>query len=118
MLHHESWHATTVTYLRANLLRFTPLGDFSALVIASKVLCLFVSGADRTGLMKRRKQKPKHFFSYMTLVFKSKRFVYLPFLAIEETLHFVHTCIYVYNNGTTCVFMYAIMIKHVYLCIQ
>jgi hypothetical protein len=54
----------------------------------------------------------------MCAVFKSKSLLSIAFPTIEETLQFVHTCIYAYNNGTTCVFMCTILVPHGYLGIQ
>jgi hypothetical protein len=47
MIHHECWQATFGTYLHVNLLRFTPLGVFSVLVMPSNVLCLLVQERER-----------------------------------------------------------------------
>ena len=49
---------------------------------------------------------------------KTEIVITIAFPTIEETLYFVHTCIYIYNNGTIRVFVYTIMVRHVNLCIQ
>jgi len=105
MLHHESWQATFATYLFMN---FHASGNLHCPANAFKNP-VFVCAGYRTYLITRTKQKNHNFFSCVYSVFKPN---------IQESLHFVHTCIYVQSNGITHLFIFPKMVRHVYLYIS